>query len=149
MQDRPVSVRYLIDTNVFSEPTKPHPNPGVLHWAESQPRDALAVCTVSLGEVRRGLDLLGHGTRRADLERWLKLAIREQFRGRVLAVGKEVAQMWGRLTAADQKRGRVLPVVDGMLLATAAVHGLTIVTRNERDFVDRGVPVLNPWSLPE
>lgn len=147
MPDRPVTMRYLLDTNVFSEPTKPHPNPGVLYWAESQPRDALAVSTVSLGEVRRGLDLLAHGNRRAALERWLKVVIREQFRGRVFAVGKEVAQMWGRLTAADQKRGLVLPVVDGMLLATAAVHGLTIVTRNERDFVDRGVPVINPWTL--
>lgn len=71
--------------------------------------------------------------------------IREQFRGRVLSVSKDIALAWGRLMAADQKRGRELPVVDGLLLATAAVNGLTIVTRNERDFVDRGVPVFNPW----
>jgi predicted nucleic acid-binding protein len=140
-------VRYLLDTNVFSEPVKPRPDPGVIRWAESQPRDALAVSTISLGEVRKGLDLLEHGSRRAALERWLTLAIREQFRGRVLAVSKEVGLTWGRLTAADQKRGYVLPPGDGLLLATAAVHGLTIVTRNERDFVDRGVPVINPWTL--
>jgi toxin FitB len=138
-------VRYLIDTNVLSEPIKPRPNRTVIRWAESQPRDALAVSTVSLGEVRKGLDLLVHGSHRATLEQWFKLTMREQFRGRVLSVSKDVALAWGRLTAADQKRGRVLPSVDGLLLATAAVHGLTIVTRNERDFVDRGVPVFNPW----
>ncbi len=118
-------MRYLIDTNVFSEPVKPSPNRKVLRWAESQPREALAISTLSLGEVRKGLDLLAHGGRRAALERWLTLAIREQF------------------------RGRVLQVVDGLLLATAAVHGLTIVTRNEEDFLDRGVPVLNPWHATE
>lgn len=138
-------MRYLLDTNVLSEPAKPRPNPVVVQWAESQPPDALAISTVSLGEVRFGLDVLAPGRRRAALEDWLKRVMREQFHGRVLAVTKDVALAWGRLTAADQKRGRVLPIVDGLLLATAAVHGLTIVTRNERDFADRGVPVLNPW----
>lgn len=142
-------MRYLIDTNVFSEPLKPSPNRRVLRWAESQPRESLAISTLSLGEVRKGLDLLTHGARRNELERWLTVAVREHFRGRVLGVGKDVALKWGRLAAADQRRGRVLPVVDGLLLATAAVHGLTIVTRNERDFADRGVPVLNPWPASE
>lgn len=141
-------MRYLIDTNVFSEPAKPRPDRKVLRWAESQPREALAISTVSLGEIRKGLDLLAPGSRRAALERWFTLAVREEFRGRVLSVGKEIALAWGRLAAADQQHGRVLPVVDGLLLATASVHGLTIVTRNEGDFLDRGVPVLNPWHSP-
>lgn len=142
-------MRYLIDTNVLSEPTRPRPNSAVLRWTESQPRDALAVSTVSLGEVRKGLDLLAPGNRRAALDQWLKRVIHEQFRGRVLSVSKDIALTWGRLMAADQKRGRELPVVDGLLLATAAVNGLTIVTRNERDFVDRGVPVFNPWPASD
>lgn len=137
---------YLIDTNVFSEPSKPHPNRVVTDWADAQPRDALAVSAISLGEVRKGINLLEHGTRREKLERWLKLSIREQFHGRILSVTKHVALAWGHLAAADQKRGRVLPMADGLLLATAAVHGLTIVTRNERDFEDRGVRVINPWT---
>lgn len=105
----------------------------------------MAVSTVSLGEVRKGLDLLTHGSRRSLLEQWFKRVMHEQFRGRVLSVSKDIALTWGRLMAADQKRGRELPIVDGLLLATAVVNGLTIVTRNERDFADRGVPVFNPW----
>lgn len=140
---------YLIDTNVFSEPSKPQPNRMVTDWADAQPRDAIAVSAISLGEVRRGIDLLEHGTRRAKLEWWLKSTIRDYFHGRVLSVTKQVALTWGHLAAADQQRGRVLPMADGLLLATAAVHGLTVVTRNERDFANRGVPVLNPWSASE
>ena len=124
---------------------KPRPNRKVLRWAASQPREALAISTLSLGEVRTGLDLLAHGSHRAALEQWFKMTMREQFRGRVLSVSKGIAQEWGRFAAAEQKRGRILPVVDGLLLATAEIHGLTIVTRNERDFVHRGVPVFNPW----
>lgn len=138
-------MRYLIDTNVFSEPMKPRPNRQVIRWAESQPREALAISTLSLGEVRKGLDLMAHGAQRAALEQWFKLTWREQFRGRVLSVSKEISLAWGSLTAADQRRGRALPIVDGLLLATAAVHELVVVTRNERDFAGRGVPVFNPW----
>lgn len=139
-------MRYLVDTNVFSEPTKPRPNLAVLEWVASQPTDSTAVSAISLGEAQKGIALLEHGKRRATLQQWLTSTIRQQFGGRVLAVTKHVALAWGRLAAADQKRGRNLDVADGLLLATAAVHGLTIVTRNVRDFEDRGVHVINPWS---
>ncbi|HEX6369710.1 MAG TPA: PIN domain-containing protein [Longimicrobium sp.] len=117
-------MRYLVDTNVFSEPTKPRPNPAVLEWVASQPADSTAVSAISLGEAQKGIALLEYGKRRAMLQQWLTLAMREQFGGRVLAVTKHVALAWGNITAADQKRGRVLQPPDGILLATAAVHGL-------------------------
>lgn len=140
---------YLIDTNVLSEPSKPSPSRAVTEWADDQPRDALAISAISLGEVRRGIELLEYGAQRAKLERWLKASILDYFHGRVLSVTKQVALKWASLAAADQKRGRSLSMADGLLLATAAIHGLTIVTRNERDFEDRGVPVHNPWRLAE
>lgn len=138
-----------MDTNVFSEPSKLDPNRVVTAWTESQPREDLAVSTISLGEVRFGIELLDHGARRAKLERWLKVSILDYFHGRVLAVTKQVALKWAQLAAEGEKRGRSLPMADGLLLATAAVHGLTIVTRNVRDFEDRGVPVHNPWRTAE
>jgi toxin FitB len=138
-------VLYLLDTNVLSESSKPSPNRAVTRWAEEQPREILAVSAISLGEVRYGVDLLEHGAQRAKLERWLKVSVLEYFRGRVLSVTKQVALKWAHLAAAEKKRGRTLPMADGLLLATAAIHGLTIVTRNESDFEDRGVPVHNPW----
>ncbi|HLL47007.1 MAG TPA: PIN domain-containing protein, partial [Longimicrobiaceae bacterium] len=68
-----------------------------------------------------------------------------QFMGRLLPVDGSVALEWGRLTAEGRLAGRELPVIDGLLLATCAAHGLTLVTRNERDCGNRGIPMLNPW----
>jgi predicted nucleic acid-binding protein len=138
-------VRFLVDTNVFSEPTKPRPDALIVGWMASQPAEFQAVSTISLGEAQKGIDLLDYGKRRAALQQWLALVVRDHFADRVLPVSFSVAVAWGRLTALEQKRGRTLPLVDGLLLATAYVYGLTIVTRNERDFEDRGVPVINPW----
>lgn len=140
-------MRFLVDTNVFSEPTKPRPDAAVLEWLASQPTESHAVSALSVGEAKMGIELLEPGKRRTALQQWLKLLIRDHFADRVLPVTRRVALAWGRIMAAEQKRGRKLPLLDGLLLATAAVYGLTIITRNERDFQDRGVPVINPWRI--
>ena len=142
-------MRFLVDTNVFSESTKPRPDAAVLEWMASQPTGAKALSAVSLGEASRGIELLAPGKRRSALQQWLTQLIREHFGDRVLPVTWRVALAWGRIMATEQKRGRTLPLLDGLLLATATVYGLTIITRNERDFEDRGVPVINPWRLAE
>jgi predicted nucleic acid-binding protein len=138
-------VRFLIDTNVLSEGTRPFPDQRVAAWLQAQPPLDLAISVLTLGEVERGIDLLPVGRRRASLESWISKDLPIQFQGRVLVVDEAVAREWGRLTVRTRRSGRQLHVVDGLLLATAAVHGLTLVTRNESDCAARGVPVLNPW----
>ena len=140
-------MRFLLDTNVLSEGARPRPDRLYAEWLASQSPDEIAVSVITCGEVKRGIELLPMGRKRATLEAWLDSVLHHDFRGRVLRVNADIALEWGRLTAAARKRGRVLDLGDGLLLATAAVHGLTIVTRNERDFADRGVPVINPWTL--
>lgn len=93
--------------------------------------------------------MLEHGQRRVWLQQWFTATLHERYGDRVLPVTQDVALTWGRLTAVDQKRGRVLKLADGLLLATADVYRLTIVTRNARDFEDRGVRVINPWAATE
>nr|NIR34549.1 type II toxin-antitoxin system VapC family toxin [Actinomycetota bacterium]NIS28516.1 type II toxin-antitoxin system VapC family toxin [Actinomycetota bacterium]NIU63987.1 type II toxin-antitoxin system VapC family toxin [Actinomycetota bacterium]NIW25785.1 VapC toxin family PIN domain ribonuclease [Actinomycetota bacterium]NIX18391.1 VapC toxin family PIN domain ribonuclease [Actinomycetota bacterium] len=80
------------------------------------------------------------------LERWLAEDLPERFRHRVLPVDGAVSLKWGRLTAEAWTEGRPLPVIDGLMLATASVHGLALVTRNVRDCSGRGVPILDPWT---
>lgn len=138
-------MRYLLDTNVLTEPAKPHPDPNVVAWLQAQSPLDLAVSVLTFGEVQKGVSLLPAGTRRDALETWLRTDLPRQFTGRLLPVDGSVALEWGRLAAEGRKAGRELPVVDGLLLATCAAHGLTLVTRNERDCGDRGVPILNPW----
>lgn len=139
-------MRFLIDTNVLSEAAKPRPEPRVLEWIKAQSPLDLAVSVLTLGEIEKGVSLLPLGIRREALEDWLATELPRQFLGRLLTIDADVARIWGRLTAEGRRPGRELPVIDGLLLATAVVHDLTLVTRNERDCRDRGVPVLNPWA---
>jgi predicted nucleic acid-binding protein len=138
-------VRYLLDTMVLSEAAKPSPNDGVRSWLEAQPTVELAISVVTCGEIARGIARMPAGQRRRALEKWFVNDLAGQFEHRLLPVDLEVARAWGQLTAEAERLGRPLPTVDGLLLATAQVHSLTMVTRNIGDFVDRGVPVLNPY----
>jgi toxin FitB len=139
-------MRYLLDTNILSEGSKPRPDPGVAAWLRSQSALAMGISSLTLGEIRKGVEMLPAGARRDVLDSWLATELPRQFQGRVIPVDEEVALEWGRLSAEARSKGRECPVVDGLLLATAAVHDLTLVTRNERDCTGRGVPIFNPWS---
>jgi hypothetical protein len=136
---------FLLDTNVLAEAAKAGGDAPVVAWLRAQPALDLAISVLTLGEIQKGVALLPRGARRTALERWLAADLPRQFLGRVLPIDEAVAAAWGRLAAAGRQQGRELPVIDGLLLATAAVHGLTFVTRDEADCAERGVPVLNPW----
>jgi predicted nucleic acid-binding protein len=138
-------VRFLIDTNVVSELLKPTPSQRVLDWLSAQPPLDVAISVLTVGEIELGVTLLPAGKRRTQLERWVASDLPHQFQGRLLAIDEATSREWGRLSARASTSGRALPVIDGLLLATAAVHGLTLATRNESDCAARGVPVFNPW----
>lgn len=142
-------MRYLLDTNVLSELVRPEPDARVVTWLEARPPLDLAISVLTLGELTRGVRLLSAGRRRAALERWIAVDLAQQFRGRLLVVNDAVTVAWGGLAAEARHAGRTLPVIDGLLLATAAVHALTLVTRNTADCGERGVPVWNPWDWTE
>jgi len=133
---------------VLSEAARPAvvANPGVIRWLEARPAADLAISVLTLGEIRKGAELLPDGRRRERLRAWLRSELPAQFEDRVLPIAPAVALAWGRLAAEAQRAGRPLHVVDGLLLATAEVHGLTLVTRNLGDFRDRGLQIENPYS---
>ena len=139
-------MRYLLDTNVLSEAAKPNPDPRVLEWMGSLDGLDAHISVLTLGEIAKGVSLMPPGPRKDALKSWLAQDLPDRFRGRVLQVDQKVAMVWGELDAGGKRIGRTLPVVDGLLLATAEVHGLTFVTRNLRDCGGRGVPVLDPWT---
>ena len=139
-------MRFLLDTNVLSEGAKPRPDPSLLAWLSAASPLDLAISVLTIGEIQKGVTLLPDGPRRERLAAWVATELPRQFRGRVLAVDAAVAIEWGRLSAEGRRAGRDLRVIDGLLLATAAAHGLVLVTRNERDCAGRGVAVHNPWE---
>ncbi|HEX5761098.1 MAG TPA: type II toxin-antitoxin system VapC family toxin [Thermoanaerobaculia bacterium] len=134
---------YLVDTNVLSEARKSRRcDPGVASWFSAVPATEIYVSALTAGEIRKGVE----ARRRRDelaaraLERWLE-ELMTTYADRILPVDEEVADRWGRLNVPD-----ALPPIDGLLAATASVHGLTLVTRNVRHVERTGVALLNPFS---
>jgi len=134
---------YLVDTNVLSELCRREPNPHVVEWFTQRPSTTLFLSVLTLGELRKGIQLIPDGERRLRLLDWLEAELPKFFAGRILAVDASVADRWGRLQA---DAGRSVPAVDSLLAATALHHGLSLVTRNVRDFMYSGLEVVNPWS---
>jgi predicted nucleic acid-binding protein len=135
-------VSYLLDTNVVSESRRPRPDQNALQWLRYTPSRQLHLSVLTVGELTRGIELLQHRdpSQAAAPQRWVGEIV-AMFDGRILPFTTEAAAAWGRLDARHQ-----LPVIDGLIAATALVHHLTVVTRNVKDFERAGVPVLNPFS---
>jgi predicted nucleic acid-binding protein len=137
---------FLLDTNCVSELVRVKPESRVLEWMEAAEETLLHLSVLTLGEIRKGLATLPHSRRRTRLEAWLAVDLRARFFGRILPVDAAVADRWGLLAAQARRSGATLPIVDGLLAATALHHNLTIVSRNVSDFAAAQVPVLNPWQ---
>jgi predicted nucleic acid-binding protein len=137
---------FLLDTNIISELVKPKPEANVTEWIENTDESLLNLSVLTLGEIRRGIASLTQSRRRATLESWLDKDLRARFDGRILVIDQEVADRWGLLTAAARNSGIVLPVIDGLLAATALEHNLTLVTRDTGQIPAMGVAVFNPWE---
>ncbi len=134
---------YLVDTNVISELRRREPDPNVVEWFERRPSIALFISVLTLGEIRKGIELVTDSTRKLRLLDWLEVELPKFFTGRTLHIDSAVADRWGRLQA---DAGRPLPALDSLIAATALHHGLRVVTRNARDFAFPGLAVINPWA---
>lgn len=137
---------FLLDTNVVSEWTKPQPNTGVITWLEEVDEDRVFLSVVTLAELRHGIERLAAGARRKKLDAWLREELPLRFEARILPVTVEVADEWGRVISRSEAGGRPLAAMDGLIAATASVHGLTLVTRNTTDFETTLKTIVNPWD---
>jgi toxin FitB len=135
-------VKYLVDANVLSEPTRPAPQPSVLAWLRRHER-TIAVDPVILGEIRFGILLLPRGKRRSRLERWFEEGVR---RLHCIPWEADTGLRWAELLARLRAAGRAMPVKDSLIAATALAHRLAVVTRNVADFEKAGCHVVNPFE---
>lgn len=133
---------YLVDANVLSEPTKPAPNPGVLAWLRRAERE-IVVDPIILGELRFGILLLPRSRRRQRLEAWFDGLAR---RVHCLPWEASTGLRWAQLLADLRASGAAMPIKDSLIAATALTHGLTVATRNRKDFDRAGVEVEDPFA---
>lgn len=140
-------MRYLLDTNIISELVAKQPEPRVVRWIDSQDAATLYLSVVTIGELRKGLERMPASRRKDSLRTWLADDLLVRFSGRILVIDIEVMLTWGELTGRLERAGRPLPAIDSLLAALALYHRCTLATRNEADFADTGISVLNPWTV--
>ena len=139
-------MKFLLDTNVISEPMKVRPNAGVLDWLAQTDEDSIFLSVVTITELRYGVERLATGKRRDQLDKWLRKDLNSRFQERILPVDVAVADACGKLVARSESMGRPIEPRDAFIAATAEVHSLTLVTRNVSDFEATVKSIVTPWS---
>lgn len=134
-------MKYLVDANVLSEPTKPAPDPRVLAWLRAQESN-IAIDPIILGELRFGILILPKGKKRIALESWFDAGV-----GRIhcLPWSADTGLQWAELLARLRTTGKTMPIKDSLIAATALVHKLAVATRNRADFIHAGVRIVDPF----
>lgn len=139
-------MKYLLDTCLISELVKKIPNQAVVNWLDEQDEQSLFLSVLNVGELQKGVMKLPESTKKDELQAWLELDLVERFTARIIDFDLESALWWGRIQGEAEKGGDKLPLMDSLIAATAAAHGLVVVTRNIKDMERCGVTVCNPWE---
>ena len=135
-------MNFLVDANVLSEPTKPSPDSKVIAWLSAN-EGRLVVDSIILGELCIGILARPRGRKRSQLDQWFEKLVQTID---CLAWDATISQRWARLVVDLKRKGETMPLLDGMIAATALHHDLAIATRNTRDFRKAGVETLNPFE---
>lgn len=139
-------MKYLLDTCVISELVAKRPNEQVVQWVDSIDPDSAYLSVITIGEIRKGIEKLPQSPRKGKLLAWLDDALLVRFRDNLVPLDVGVLLAWGVLTAKLEAKGVKMPAIDSLIAATALHGGFTLVTRNEADFANTGIPILDPWK---
>ncbi len=139
-------MKWLLDTNVISELSRPKPDRNVTAWLAKQDQDDLALSIVSAAEMRLGISLLPDGARRRHFEIWFEESVRPMFFGRTLEITEDVALLWLGLIDQMKRKQKTLPTSDSLIAATALHNGLTVCSRDTKPYLQCEVPLFNPFT---
>lgn len=141
---------YLLDTCVISELASKRPDPNVTRWIDSVDPESIHLSAVTIGEIRKGIEKARDPRRREFLDDWMRDELLIRFKDRMVVLDVAVFLEWGELAGRLESQGLPMPAMDSLIAAAALHHQLVLVTRNESDFLNAGVKLLNPWkAVPE
>jgi len=135
-------MNYLLDTCVLSEFTRRAPGEKIIEWVKSIDEDMLFLSSITVGEIKNGVEAMPDSRRKNDLLVWLNEGVIRRFGQRILALDTQTMLVWGGLRARTNK----MALFDSLIAATALQNNLIVATRNTADFVASGVQVINPWK---
>ena len=137
---------FVLDTNVVSELMRPAPDPVIASWVAAHATSSLFLTAVTEAELRFGLAVMPTGKRRDGLGAALERVLETGFANRVLPFDRGAARAYARIAAVRRQLGRPIPEADCQIAAIALARGMSVVTRNMRDFEDTGIEILDPWK---
>ncbi len=139
-------MNYLLDTCVISELVAKRPNSQIIAWVDSIEERRLHLSVITLGEIQKGIEKLQDSERKVRLMTWLNEELPRRFADRIVSVDAKVMLEWGRLTGSLEKEGKPMSVIDSLIAAIALHNNFILVTRNEADFENVGIEILNLWQ---
>ena len=139
-------MKYLLDTNVISELVAKRPNQRVVQWVDDLDPNSIYLSVITIGELQRGIEKLLNSKRKETLRDWLNDDLLIRFAGRILVLDIAVMLTWGELMGRLERTGKLLSAIDSLIAALALHHNCTLITRNEDDFKETGITIVNPWE---
>ncbi len=141
-------MKYVLDTNVVSELVAREPNQRVVEWVDHLDPETAYLSVITIGELCKGIEKLAPSRRKDQLTRWLNDDLLLRFAGKTVDITIKVMLAWGELTGRLEREGKTMPAIDSLIAASVLAGEFTLVTRNEDDFKNAGIPIVNPWKLP-
>ncbi len=138
-------MKYLLDTNIISELISKSPNIGVIQFLEGVEEESLFLSVITIGEIQAGIEKLPIGAKKTKLIRWLENDLLERFSGKIIEIDLKTMLRWGEIISRSQAMGKPLPIMDSIIAAQCIAHNLTLITRNQKDFANLPLTLVNPF----
>lgn len=139
-------MKYLLDTCVISELVAKQPSEKVIDWIDNIEQESVYLSVITIGEIYKGIEKLPESKRKINLQKWLNDELIIRFRGKILLVDTDVMLVWGELTGRLDIEGKRMPAIDSLIAAIAIHNNCSLVTRNEDDFKNVALSIINPWK---
>ncbi|MEA1892694.1 MAG: type II toxin-antitoxin system VapC family toxin [Campylobacterota bacterium] len=138
-------MKYLLDTNIISEFISKTPNNNVINHILTLDENDLYLSVVTIGEIKAGIEKLDNGSKKEKLLYWLENDLLNRFQSKIIDIDTNIMLQWGVINNRLKNLGKPLPIMDSLIGATSEVYDYILITRNEKDFKNLNIKIINPF----